>query len=71
MKHVVGIDRRIRRQWLDAVLDRLAVTRDEAELRGYLDQQLQAELPSGASRRKSSSTQRQQCRQTAFLDADG
>ena len=55
MKHVVGIDRRIRRQWLDAVLDRLAVTRDEAELRGYLDQQLQAELPSGASRRKSCS----------------
>jgi len=55
MKHVIGIDRRIRRQWLDAVLDRLAVTRDEGELRGYLDQQLQAELPSEASRRKSCS----------------
>ena len=38
MRKVVGIDRKIKRAWLDAVLDRLAQTTDEAELRTFLDE---------------------------------
>ena len=32
MRKVVGIDRKIKRAWVDAVLDRLTQTTDEAEL---------------------------------------
>jgi len=52
MKQVIGIDRRIRRQWLDQLLDRFVTTADEKELRGYLDEQLRAELPGAAARKK-------------------
>ena len=45
MRKVVGIDRKIKRAWLDAVLDRLAQTTDEAELRRFLDEHLEDELP--------------------------
>ena len=32
MRKVVGIDRKIKRAWLDKVLDRLAQTTEEADL---------------------------------------
>ena len=52
MRKVVGISQKIKRAWLDAVVDRLVQTIDEAELRGFLDQQLKGELPSDVSRAK-------------------
>ena len=53
MRKIVGMDRKIKRAWLDAVLDRLVKTTDEAELRMFLDEQLTAELPGKESRAKS------------------
>ena len=52
MRQIVGIDRKIKRAWLDAVLDRLVQTTDEADLRSFLDNLLQDELPGNASRAK-------------------
>lgn len=52
MRKVVGIDRKIKRAWVDAVLDRLTQTTDEAELRTFVDEQLKAELPGKESRAK-------------------
>lgn len=54
MRKIVGIDRKIKRAWLDATLDRLAQTGDEAELRSFLDKHLKDELPGKESRAKSS-----------------
>jgi hypothetical protein len=54
MRKVVGISQKIKRAWLDAVLDRLAQTTDEIELRSFLDKQLRAELPGKESRAKAS-----------------
>jgi hypothetical protein len=53
MRKVVGIDRRIKRAWLDKVLDRIAQTTAEPELRAFLDCALEDELPGKASRAKS------------------
>jgi hypothetical protein len=53
MKKIVGIDRKIKRAWLDAVLDRFVKTTDEAELRTFLDKRLKEELPGDESRKKS------------------
>jgi|GEM_PF-303623 len=53
MRQVVGIDRKIKRAWLDAALDRLAQGTDESELRTFLDNHLKDELPGQASRAKS------------------
>ena len=53
MRKVVGISQKIKRAWLDAVLDRLARTTDEAELRSFLDKHLKGELPGKESRAKS------------------
>lgn len=53
MRQVVGIDRKIKRAWLDAALDRLAQGTDEAELRTFLDKHLKDELPGQSSRAKS------------------
>lgn len=53
MRQIVGIDRKIKRAWLDAALDRLAQGTDEAELRTFLDKHLKDELPGQASRAKS------------------
>ena len=53
MRKVVGISQKIKRAWLDAVLDRLVKTTDEAELRSFLDQHLKDELPGKESRAKS------------------
>jgi hypothetical protein len=52
MRKVVGIDRKIKRAWVDAVLDRLAQTTDEADLRAFLDKHLKDELPGKESRAK-------------------
>ena len=52
MRKVVGIDRKIKRAWVDAVLDRLTQTTDEAELRTFLDKHLKDELPGKESRAK-------------------
>jgi len=52
MRKVVGIDRKIKRAWVDAVLDCLAQTTDEAELRSFLDKHLKDELPGKESRAK-------------------
>ena len=46
-------DQKIKRAWLDAVLDRLVQTTDEAELRAFLDKHLKDELPGKESRAKS------------------
>lgn len=53
MRKVVGIDRKIKRAWVDALLDRLTQTTDEAELRTFLDKHLKEELPGKESRAKS------------------
>jgi hypothetical protein len=50
---VIGIDRKIKRAWLDATLDRLATTTDADKLREFVDGQLQDELPGAESRKKS------------------
>jgi hypothetical protein len=50
MRKVVGIDRKIKRAWLDAALDRLAQTTDPADLRTFLDRHLKSELPGDRSR---------------------
>ena len=50
---VLGIDRKIKRSWLDALLDHLTQTTDHEELRRFLDERLAAELPGHASRAKS------------------
>jgi hypothetical protein len=52
MRKVVGIDRKIKRAWVDAVLDRLTQTTDETELRTFLDSHLKDELPGKESRAK-------------------
>jgi len=54
MRQVVGISQKIKRAWLDAVLDRLVQTTDEADLRIFLDQHLREELPGPESRAKTS-----------------
>jgi hypothetical protein len=54
MRKVVGISQKIKRAWLDAVLDRLAKTTEKAELRTFLDKHLKDELPGTESRAKSS-----------------
>ena len=52
MRTIVGISQKIKRAWLDVVLDRLSQTTDETHLRTFLDQHLQEELPGKASRAK-------------------
>ena len=52
MSKVVGISLKIKRKWLDAVLDRLTKTTDEAALRSFLDMQLKDELAGKESRAK-------------------
>jgi hypothetical protein len=53
MRKLVGISQKIKRAWLDAVLDRLTQTTDETELRSFLDKHLKPELPGKESRAKS------------------
>ncbi|MGH9627338.1 MAG: hypothetical protein ACRD7E_03095 [Bryobacteraceae bacterium] len=51
---IVGISQKIKRAWLDAVLDELIRTTDERELRTFLDTHLAEELPGKESRAKRS-----------------
>jgi hypothetical protein len=53
MRKIVGISQKIKRAWLDAVLDRLVKTTAEAEPRTFLDKHLKEELPGTESRAKS------------------
>ena len=53
MRKVVGIDRKIKRAWLDGLLDRLVQTTDGDELRIFLDERLRKELPGTNSRKNS------------------
>lgn len=48
----VGLSHRLKRAWLDDVLDRLAQTMDENELRVFVDQRLREELPGKDARAK-------------------
>jgi len=50
MRNVVGFSLKIKRKWLDALLDRLTKTTDEADLRSFLDKQLKDDLPGKESR---------------------
>ena len=45
MRAVLGIDRKIKRAWLDALLDHLTQTTDNDELRRFMDERLAEELP--------------------------
>ena len=54
MKNTVGISHRLKRAWLDDVLDRLVQTTDEKELRAFVDQRLRDELPGKDARAKAS-----------------
>jgi len=53
MRNIVGIDRKIKRAWLDTILDRLVETTDAADLRPFLGTSLKGELPGKESRAKS------------------
>ena len=52
MKKVVGLDRKVKRIWLDAALDRLGLERDDVSLRAFMNEQLKESLPSKESRAK-------------------
>lgn len=52
MRYTVGISHRLKRAWLDDLLDRLVQTRDEKELRAFVDQRLRDELPGKEARAK-------------------
>ena len=54
MRKIVGISQKIKRAWLDVMLDHFAHTTDEREIRAFLDQQLRFELPGTESRAKAS-----------------
>ena len=53
MRQIVGFSQKTKRAWLDAVLDRLAQTTEQGELRKFLDQHLKDDLPGKTSREKS------------------
>jgi len=52
MRNTVGISHRLKRAWLDDVLDRLVQTTEEKELRVFVDQRLLDELPGKEARAK-------------------
>lgn len=54
MRNIVGMSHRLKRAWLDDVLDRLAKTTDEKELRAFVDHRLREELPGKEARAKAS-----------------
>ena len=53
MRKVVGFSQKTKRAWLDALLDKLVQTTDEAELRKFLEKYLKDDLPGKESRAKS------------------
>lgn len=52
MRNTVGISHRLKRAWLDDLLDQLVQMTDEKELRAFVDQRLRDELPGKESRAK-------------------
>jgi len=54
MRKTIGISHRLKRAWLDDVLDRLGETKHEKELRAFVDKRLRDELPGKESRAKAS-----------------
>ena len=54
MRKFIGFSQKIKRVWLDAFLDKLVETTDQAELRLFLDKHLKDELPGKESRAKTS-----------------
>jgi hypothetical protein len=54
MRKIVGFSQRTKKSWLDAMLDHLGREPDPRELKSFLDQALMDDLPSAASRKKSS-----------------
>ena len=52
MRKFIGFSQKIKRVWLDAFLDKLVETTDQAELRLFLDKHLKDELPGKESRAK-------------------
>jgi hypothetical protein len=54
MRKTVGISQKIKRAWLNAVLDHLVQTTDGKELRAFVDKQLRSDLPGPESRAKAS-----------------
>ncbi len=52
MRKIVGIDRKIKRIWADALLDQLAETTKGKELRSFLNNYLKEDLPSKDTRAK-------------------
>lgn len=54
MRNTVGISHRLKRAWLDDLLDRLVQTTEEKELRAFVDQRLRDELPGKEARAKAS-----------------
>ena len=52
MRNTVGISHRLKRAWLDDVLDRLTQTGDKRELRSFVDHRLRQELPGKEARAK-------------------
>lgn len=52
MKKVVGLDRKLKRVWLDAALDHLGLWHDDDSLRAFMNEQLIESLPSKESRAK-------------------
>jgi hypothetical protein len=51
MRTIVGFDRKIKREWLDAVADRVAQGQNASQLRSFLDKVLQADHPNAKARR--------------------
>jgi hypothetical protein len=54
MRKIVGISQKIKRAWLDVVLDKFVQTTDEKEVRAFLNEYLRKELPGTESRAKAS-----------------
>lgn len=52
MRKIVGISQKLRRGWLDELLDCVSQSRDEKSLRAFLDQRLRNELPGVEARAK-------------------
>ena len=54
MRRIVGISQKIKRSWLDVVLDQFAHTADKKEVRAFLDEHLRKPLRGPESRAKAS-----------------
>jgi hypothetical protein len=52
MRAVIGFSQKIKRVWMEAILDQLLQTTDTHELRQFLDARLTEDLPGKESRAK-------------------